>query len=132
MKIYEVLTEDIFNVQKTGRSKYDDMIANPAKYPRITTKIKTMSPDAAMSAMAKGQNKSLKQILDRRMKMGAEEKVKKIAAICKDCSKKRWTARPRCRRLMWWRAARGWSRRSCHGNSERRAGGDRADRTLCD
>ena len=55
------------------------MVANPEKYPRIHYEIKHMSPLAAMQAMAKGQNRSLKQIVDRRMKLGAADKIKVIA-----------------------------------------------------
>ena len=78
MRLFEISTPHIFDQSKTGKPKYDDMISNPEKYPNVTTDVKTMSPQKAMAMMAKGQNRTVKQVVDRRMKMGAKEKIKSI------------------------------------------------------
>ena len=79
MRLFEFTNAEVFNTKETGKNKYDDYIANPEKYPDVTTEIKYVTPKEGMAAMAKGQGTSVKKIVDRRMKMGGAEKVDKIA-----------------------------------------------------
>ena len=85
MKLHDLFesSQEIFNVNSTGHRIHDGIISKPEEFPHIKSGIKYMSPAAAMKAMAKGQNKSLKQIIDRRMSKGGEEIIKKIASDLK-------------------------------------------------
>ena len=81
MNLSEVALNDVFDTSTTGKQKYDDIMNSPEIYTPLgyTSEIKYMAPSAAISAMAKGQGKSVFQIKKRREKQGGDKKVEQFA-----------------------------------------------------
>ena len=80
MRLFEFVTDSIFDTTDTGSERYNDILHNLDDYSAkgVNGEIVYMPPNNAIAKMAKGQNTTPSKAISKRMKMGAKEKIEKI------------------------------------------------------